>query len=338
MYEVSSQTSDYLHTKNKSLDKNYKFGPRQRINLRLSEDKSLSGSNRFHTSDRSASSSDSCSEIDEDDQSSDLQKYGRATSPERTDNSVKKKKSSKNKEKEEKKSFITLQSSVIIVLLLLGLSIYCINRNKQNNRYLNTNEKQSQNVFKILEAMEKVKNKFRNQETDIWNEISSAINEIMSRTPKVPSIILLFANETTTMNCLATELADVSTSLLSTDKSLYLNPEDFGDDAGKIIVRLNDLAPKVVVIHDILKINAQAIKALHNICDRINPLINEVIYILTMHTNNYQLSQKKMAFVEEQITRKLSKNIDEDILSALRTRITDGAIILVKPELHLDNC
>lgn len=247
MYEVSSsQRSDYLHTEDKFLDRNYKLRPRQRINLRLSEDKSSSRNDRFYTPDRGTSSSGSSSEEDDNDQLSDLQKYSRATSLERTDNSLKKKRSSKIKEKEEKSS-ITLQSSVIIVLLLLGLSIYCINKNKQNNRYLDTNEKQSQNVFKILKAMEKVKNKFRNQEADIWNEISSAINEIMSRTPKVPSIILLFANETATMNCLATELADVSSNLLSTDKLLYLDPKDFEDDAGKVITRLNNIAPKVVV-------------------------------------------------------------------------------------------
>jgi len=92
------------------------------------------------------------------------------------------------------------------------------------------------------------------------------------------------------------------------------------------------------IIRDILNINANAIRALHNLCDRINPLVGEAIYILTMQTNDYQTSQKNLAFVEKQIYRKFSGSIDLDILSALVTRITDGAIISVQPEPHLRYC
>jgi len=92
------------------------------------------------------------------------------------------------------------------------------------------------------------------------------------------------------------------------------------------------------IIHDILNINAEAIKALHNLCDTIDPLIAEVIYILTMQTNSYQSQQKKLNFVENQIYNKLSKSIDQDVLMALVTRITDGAIILVQPEPQLRYC
>jgi len=96
------------------------------------------------------------------------------------------------------------------------------------------------------------------------------------------------------------------------------------------------------IIHNILNINANAIKALHNLCDRINPLVGEVIYILTMQTNDsnndYQTSQKNLAFVEKQIYQKFLGSIDLDILSALVTRITDGAIISVQPEPHLRYC
>lgn len=92
------------------------------------------------------------------------------------------------------------------------------------------------------------------------------------------------------------------------------------------------------IIRNVLNINAEAIKILHNLCDKINPLIREAIYILTMQTNDYQLSQKKMKFIEDQFYHKLSKNIDRDILMALVTRITDGAIISVQPEPHLRYC
>ena len=92
------------------------------------------------------------------------------------------------------------------------------------------------------------------------------------------------------------------------------------------------------IIHDILNINAEAIKALHNLCDRTNPLVAEAIYILTMQTNSSLSQQKKLNFVENQIYNRLSKSIDQDILSALVTRITDGIIISVQPEPQLRYC
>ncbi|XP_067205647.1 uncharacterized protein TORIP isoform X2 [Linepithema humile] len=192
----------------------------------------------------------------------------------------------------------------------------------------------------LFKFIKNVKAKFHNQESDSWNDISSAINEVVSRSPKVPSIILLFANETNTMDCLATELAHVSSSILHTDHPKNFNPEDFGDNAGDVINTLKKNFPpvKVIVIRDILNINAEAIKALHFLCDKVSPLIDEAIYILTMQTNNYQPSKKRLTFVEDYIRRKLSKSIDQDILMPLITRITDGAVILVQPEPNLEHC
>lgn len=92
------------------------------------------------------------------------------------------------------------------------------------------------------------------------------------------------------------------------------------------------------IIRDILNINTEAIKALHNVCDRINPLVAEAIIILTMQTNNYQSQQKKLKFVENQLYNKLSKSIDRDVLMALVTRITDGVIIPVQLEPKLRYC
>lgn len=116
------------------------------------------------------------------------------------------------------------------------------------------NEVQTQSIsdptLLLSESIEKIKTTFHNQESDIWNDISSAINEVISRTPKRPSIILLFAKETTTMDCLATELAYASSTILHADGYLDFNPENFGNDAGEIITTLNEHPPekkKVVV-------------------------------------------------------------------------------------------
>lgn len=104
------------------------------------------------------------------------------------------------------------------------------------------------NHLSLPEFIESVKAKFHNQESDSWNDISSAINEVTSRTPKVPSIILLFSNETNTMDCLATKVANISSIMLHTDQPKNFNPEDFGDDAGNIINTVKQNFPQVKVM------------------------------------------------------------------------------------------
>ncbi|XP_011258864.1 uncharacterized protein LOC105252908 isoform X1 [Camponotus floridanus] len=225
-------------------------------------------------------------------------------------------------------------SNFFMLILVISFVLCAMIWSNFNNK---TNAAHSISQFK---SIEEIKAKFYNQESDIWNDISSAINEIESRNPKIPQIILLFANETTTMNCLATALADVSSIVLGINDPLHLNPENFGNDAGEIIEKLKQYSEvkKIVRISNILNINAEAIQALHNLCDKENPLIKEVLYIFTMQTNNNQSSQQKLKFVEDQFYHKLSKNIDRDTLGALVTRITDAAIISVQPEPHLRYC
>ncbi|XP_071558059.1 uncharacterized protein Torip [Temnothorax nylanderi] len=230
---------------------------------------------------------------------------------------------------------------IVIIVIAIGFLAFHLHDMASPSKNEVRTQSRSNPTSLLSKSIENIKATFRNQESDIWNDISSAINEVISRTPKIPSIILLFAKENATMDCLATKLARASSTILDADNYLVFNPEDFGNDAGEIITILNKHSPekkKVVMIRDILNINAEAIKALHNLCDRINPLVAEAIYILTMQTNNYQSSQKKLSFVENQIYNKLSESIDQDVLIALVTRITDGAIILVQPEPRLRYC
>lgn len=144
-------------------------------------------------------------------------------------------------------SFFSIGS--IIVVVIIGILFYW-----PVLLALNKNEVQTPSVSDpkqlLSESIKSIKTMFHNQESDIWNDISCAINEVISRIPKIPSIILLFANETATMDCLATKLAHASSIILHAEEHLVFNPKDFGDDAGEIITTLNEHSPeekKVVV-------------------------------------------------------------------------------------------
>lgn len=81
-----------------------------------------------------------------------------------------------------------------------------------------------------------------------------------------------------------------------------------------------------------MNVNTEAIKAFHNFCDRENPLVEHVIYIITMVVDDYNLSQKELEFVEKKLIRRLSGKIEKDILDPLITRLTDGIIVPILPE------
>lgn len=138
--------------------------------------------------------------------------------------------------------------SYFFFFLLIIISIIFAFSNKINVQTQSINEPPSLSL-----EIEKIKTTFHNQESDIWNDISSAINEVISRTPKTPSIILLFANETTTMDCLAAKLAHTSSIILHADNYLDFNPENFGNDVGEVITTLKNYPPEkkkvVVSIH-----------------------------------------------------------------------------------------
>ncbi|XP_078036690.1 torsin interacting protein isoform X2 [Augochlora pura] len=129
-------------------------------------------------------------------------------------------------------------------------------------------------------------------------------------------------NETNTINLMAVE------KLL--DESMEIIRTKFHNQKLNI---WNDIASGIYdVIQDLLNINAEAMRAFHNFCDRQNPLIKKAIYIMTMVVDGYEPFQNELVFVEKQISKQLSGKIDKDVLDPLVTRLTDGVIVPVFPE------
>lgn len=79
-------------------------------------------------------------------------------------------------------------------------------------------------------------------------------------------------------------------------------------------------------------------KAFHNLCDRINPLVEEVIYIITVISDDYDKEESPIEFIERELYKKLTGKIKEDAIRPLITRITDGAILSVNSEPTVNDC
>ncbi|XP_025269655.1 uncharacterized protein LOC112639533 [Camponotus floridanus] len=139
-----------------------------------------------------------------------------------------------SKMKQEKKNFFYL---IFLIVNILAIIIICsiIIRVILDVMDKNTMQPISNHTSVIFKLVKNIKAADYNHESDIWNNISSSINKIISRATRKPLIILLFSNETTTMDSLAVALAYASSNALNTNSSLCLNPENFRDDTGEII-------------------------------------------------------------------------------------------------------
>ncbi|CAK9820762.1 hypothetical protein ANTPLA_LOCUS10835 [Anthophora plagiata] len=226
---------------------------------------------------------------------------------------------------------------IIIFLCMQGV----FNEDKTNRK--ETTKTESRNfprkldlaeIDKILDkTIAIIQKRFHNQKATIWNDISSGIYDI-SLIPTKPTVVILFGNETNTLNCLAQLLGQLSGTILGSNDYLLLTPKDFPNDVGQTIHNLKwqILEKKAVIVQDLLGINTEAIKAFHNFCDREKPLVKYAVYIITIIVDGYKSTQRELEFIEKQIFKKLSNYIDKDILDPLITRLTDGIIVPVLPE------
>lgn len=160
------------------------------------------------------------------------------------------KSSRSSKLKREKTKFFYLKFLIVNILAIIIICSIII----KVILYLNLIEKNTilpinNHTSVLFKLVKNIKTAYYNQELDTWNNISFAINKVISRITRKPLIILLFSNETTTMDSLAVALAYTSSNALNTNSPLCLNPENFRDDTSEIINILKEKFPmkKVVV-------------------------------------------------------------------------------------------
>lgn len=243
--------------------------------------------------------------------------------------------------KSETQYFSIFLYSIIALIVVISIICLIVPTKNINQETVKSTEVKTRKVhlFEIDQMLDKsmqiIKAQFNNQKSSIWNDISAAIYDAVLY-PKKPSIIVLFGKEANTLNCLAQLLGQLGGVVLGNKDYLTLTPNDFPNAVGQVVydLKVQILQKPSVIIQDLLNINTEAIKAFHNFCDRETPLVENAIYIITMLVDDYTLSQKELEFVEKRLVKKLSGKIEKDILDPLITRLTDGIIVPILPELN----
>lgn len=244
-----------------------------------------------------------------------------------------------NKQKEDNRGD-SKNSNLYCIFMLIVAVVSCFVclptlQNNNNESMQISYDKQEKTIQEFRKSIIDVRLKFTSQKSNIWNAFSSQVEEVINGSTKV-SIIILLGNETNTIKCLAHFFGDISGKALGSDNYLIFNTKNIENDHGKIIngLKTEILRKKAVIIEDLLNIGSEAVKVLHSLCDKENPLIPKTMYIITIISSNYEgLHTDK--FVEDSITAKFSKFIDLDILNPLITRIMDGPIISISPEPNM---
>ncbi|XP_072765003.1 uncharacterized protein [Anoplolepis gracilipes] len=187
-----------------------------------------------------------------------------------------------SKLKQEKKRFFC--SMISLIVGILAVIIICTIIKGVIFHVMEKNTTQLINNHTSFKFVKNIKVVYYNQESDIWDSLDITLTYSSSKT-------------------------------LNVENPICLNPENFGEAASEIIDISKEWCPAKKIIGNILNINTKAVMALHNLCNRINPL-DETIYILTLQIDNYQLSQKKLTYIQRQIYHKLLNSIDQDTVIA----------------------
>ncbi|KAL7286827.1 hypothetical protein TKK_0018970 [Trichogramma kaykai] len=232
---------------------------------------------------------------------------------------------------------------VIFAMIVVVGAAYYFNANSSINSYFIKDEPDHQDKVKsILEDVKKslrnMRTKYKNQDYQFWQDAYISIANIIEA-PHKPSILLLIGDKADPTDCLAVLLGNISSNALRSH-SLLLTPEKFKSDMGSVIesLRVSIQDNKAVIIWDLFNINIEALKAFHNLCDTVNPLVEEVIYIITVISDEYDKEESPLEFMERELYKKLTGKIKEDAIQPLITRITDGAILSVNSEPSVDDC
>ncbi|XP_043495211.1 uncharacterized protein LOC122519662 isoform X1 [Polistes fuscatus] len=226
-----------------------------------------------------------------------------------------------------------------VLIVIFSISYPSLTSYFYPNNELTQTPKQNLDRTEMIEEFRKsvasIKSKFKSQTPFTWKALQSQVEDVINENSKI-SIVILLGNEINTIKCFARWFGNETSKVLSNDSCVLLNTRNIGNDHGEIITKwkADILKKKVVVIEDLLSMESESIKALHNLCDKENPLVSKSFYIITIMSNGYQELHKDK-FVEDSLTAKFSKTIDLDILYPLIIRITDGPIIPIVSESNM---
>ena len=108
-------------------------------------------------------------------------------------------------------------------------------------------QNERKNTF--LKDIKTIEKKFPNQEDYTWSAVQLGIEDIVLRSgrsmtserPQKPWIFILYSNRPKELFCLAELLGKACSKALSSNNSLSLEPEEFGDEYGDTIFRLKPI-------------------------------------------------------------------------------------------------
>ncbi|KAJ9575351.1 hypothetical protein L9F63_025697 [Diploptera punctata] len=213
------------------------------------------------------------------------------------------------------------------------------------NLYVNSESVEKKT--RLRDDIKNIRSEFPSQENDIWYKFSSGIIDVEGN-PSRPSVFLiLYDRADNTPSCLAMKIAKAAMHFLNSTKSgpLVLDGVELGknmmynNDYGELIAekKLKVEEHRTVIIKNLHKVPGKVAQSFHSLCDRHTPLVDKAVYLFTLKASGIHNVERATALAEEELERSWKKDINEDVLKPLITRITDN-VVVVKSEPRLPSC
>ncbi|KAJ9600148.1 hypothetical protein L9F63_009558 [Diploptera punctata] len=192
------------------------------------------------------------------------------------------------------------------------------------NLYVNSESVEKKT--RLRDDIKNIRSEFPSQENDIWYKFSSGIIDVEGN-PSRPSVFLiLYDRADNTPSCLAMKIAKAAMHFLNSTKSELIAEK-----------KLKVEEHRTVIIKNLHKVPGKVAQSFHSLCDRHTPLVDKAVYLFTLKASGIHNVERATALAEEELERSWKKDINEDVLKPLITRITDN-VVVVKSEPRLPSC
>lgn len=237
--------------------------------------------------------------------------------------------------------------SLKVIIISIGLAAFTglvIYDYYQFNPKVNTNVEDLGEI--VTKRLMKLMKGYPNQKLNTWFAFGSGIEDVMIKNRTSTFLLLYTGSSKKIMRDIVKTVAQVAAEVLQDVEyvkapielqSLELNKnERYLKDNGKFITDYRKKLEQtgVMVIHNLGLLNSEIAKTLHGICDEITPIVAKSVIILTAEVKD--LNAGKEVILAEKLLKESWKDIDNDILWALVSRLT-GSVLKIYPEPQLSD-
>ncbi|XP_055702755.1 uncharacterized protein LOC129801566 [Phlebotomus papatasi] len=216
-------------------------------------------------------------------------------------------------------SFITTNK---ICAILIGIVLFYLCNGTENDRNDCSNH------------LQMLKNKYPNQDPLFWGTIDYGIKDVIKNSR--PSVITFLYNDTKSLEIFNATVELTKNCIPQSKEPIVLSSKELNNKNVQKDYRIifeeyksELLERRIMHVEDLQIISAQSSRVFHDFCDMENPI---VIYFTLSYSKEDQESSRNAEELASNLLKQIwSTELDDNIASALITRVTEQTLFLKAP-------